>query len=41
MDAVERAGGSVVSITEHRSSFDEVFAELIRKAGAEPDGALA
>ena len=34
MDAVERAGGSVVSITEHRSSFDEVFAELIRKAGA-------
>ena len=41
MDAVERAGGTVVSITEHRSSFDEVFAELIRKAGAAPDGAVA
>jgi ABC-2 type transport system ATP-binding protein len=39
MDAVERAGGAVVSIEEHRSSFDEVFAELIRRAGAEPDGA--
>ena len=41
MDAVERAGGTVVSIAEHRSSFDEVFAELIRKAGAAPDGAVA
>ena len=41
MDAVDRAGGSVVSIAEHRSSFDEVFAELIRRAGAEPDGATA
>ena len=33
IDAVEAAGGSVVSVAEHRPTFDEVFAELIRRAG--------
>ena len=37
IDAVEGAGGSVVSVTEHRPTFDEVFAELIRRAGEAPD----
>jgi ABC-2 type transport system ATP-binding protein len=41
IEAVESAGGSVVSIAEHRSSFDEVFAELIQQAGMHPDGAVA
>jgi ABC-2 type transport system ATP-binding protein len=41
IEAVGRAGGSVVSVTEHRPSFDEVFAELVRGAGVVPDEAVA